>query len=200
MHKRLYKIRCYIAYMRIILTLLILWTLITCPLNTIARQTDDQQISYIKSEVKRINQGLNQTIIERLHMQGTSLDDAETLVFLNGDNKRKIVINQFGETGKVSTALYYDDKGLIYAHSKKHEYNRPIQENTGSEKPSEAGALEIEQSEIEENQYFFNDETMIRWQQNQSNTIQKEELRYKIREEYLLELSNTLSTQIKANR
>ena len=169
--------------------------LIGLPLTGIAQEQNDSRLNYVMSQVKKINRNLASAEAVKLLPSGSISDGSETIIFKRGDTIDKIVADHFSDEGKVSTELYYDETGIIYAYSEKITYNRSIDEQSAGD---ERESFDIQRSATDKDQHFFKDKKMIQWLHNQSIVPTDETPRFSIRESYLLELSQDLITQLQS--
>lgn len=76
----------------------------------------------------------------------------------------------FGETGKRMTEYYFDNEKLIFAFDQVFLYNRPIywDEKTAKEYDDKE-VFDAKKTTVEENRYYFNNEDLFQWLDNEKN-------------------------------
>ncbi len=99
-------------------------------------------------------------------------EGAEGTAFYKIDTLKMFLIVWRGETGKKEIYYYFDNGNLILQIDKDYYYNRPIyytkkiaKENNDSE------AFDLKKTTIIEQKYFFNNEKLIFWVDNEKRII-----------------------------
>lgn len=106
---------------------------------------------------------------------GYSTEGAEIVYFFNDNNEVLIVEAEFlGETGKAGHEYYFKNDSLFFLFVKREFYNAPILTSRMSENELEENGMEkldFSKSRFSEDRYYFYDGELIRWLDNNRNSV-----------------------------
>jgi len=129
--------------------ILLVWVVLV---NTLLfAQTPAEIISDIRSEFAIINANVSSYKIIEKELIDFSTEGGNVKGYYENGVMRLMVAEVYGETGQYTDSYYYKNGVLFFVFSKNTIYSAPVYLE-GSEIVS-----------IEENRYYFNNNTMIQW-------------------------------------
>jgi len=156
--------------MRIIKTLLFL---ILCS-STVYSQVN-KQIDLIKKDyysLKELQPNLKKKATIEL---GYSTEGAGIIYYVNDNNEVLIVESEYlGETGKAKHEYYFKNGSLFFLFTKEEFYNAPISTLLLSKEELEESdfeKLDYGKSDFSENRYYFHNDRLIKWLDNNRNSV-----------------------------
>lgn len=161
--------------------------------DTLSIDTISKRLKPIKENFKRINGIKEWTSIDELKLYESTEGGAATYYFLK-DTLLKIVVVQFGETGKTIQEYYTKDNELSFVFEKTYNYNRPITwDSTAMKENNDTEVFDIDESEVIEERSYFENTVLIRQINNQDRDsplaedyLEEEQVRLKTGFEKLL--------------
>jgi len=114
---------------------------------SIAKAESKTVIQNIRALTASINKELTSYEENKKSLLGFSTEGGSLIYYLDNDEVKKIHVIYFGETGKMLGDYYLHKEHLIFAHTKKIDYNEPF------------GKI----AHTQENIYYFNNHKMIKW-------------------------------------
>lgn len=119
------------------------------------------KLAPIRENFKRINSIKSWSDIDTIQLW-ESLEGGEARYYLNERKLEKIITHHFGETFQTTSEYYLLDKRLSFVYIQTYIYNLPIGfDDSMDEEPNKNESFDIEQSEIREERYYFENEDLI---------------------------------------
>lgn len=109
-------------------------------------------------------------------------EGGDVVSYLHGDSVKLIIETDYWETGKVSSAYYYDNNEIIFVYSIVYRYKVPIYDTS----------FNMNDNVLEENRFYFNNRKMIRWIDEKKKNIAVGCIEFKEREKGQLQYSSAL--------
>lgn len=154
----------------------VLFTATNCLGQIVAKGLDDSieyRIAMINKEYSNINKDSAKYKITEEDILGHSTEGGELIKYFEGQILRKAVLTLYGETGQTTSEYYFMKGELIFIYKKNKKYQSPIY----------MGKTEIKSRE--ENKFYFKNQKLIRWVDNDSKIT--DEFLYPEKEEQLLD-------------
>lgn len=119
------------------------------------------QLVPIKENFKRINSIKSWSEIDTIQLY-ESLEGGEARYYSNKGKLEKIITHHFGETSQMIIEYYLLENELSFVFIQTYIYNLPISFDEGINQVSDKNEkFDIEQSEIREERYYFENENLI---------------------------------------
>lgn len=119
------------------------------------------QLSPIKENFKRINSIKSWSEIDTIQLY-ESLEGGEARYYRNEGKLEKIITHHFGETSQMIIEYYLLGNELSFVFIQTYIYNLPISFDEAINQESDKNEkFDIEQSEIREERYYFENENLI---------------------------------------
>jgi hypothetical protein len=100
----------------------------TTPNNAAADTTNVSRINYIKQKFTEINANLKSYKKTDQDIEGESTEGGGIVKYDNGKTVVKMMVEFYGEMGKLTEEYYYDSGRLMFYHSAKTNYDMPFYE------------------------------------------------------------------------
>lgn len=125
------------------------------------------RLTPIRTKVKRINEIVEWTSIKKRKLN-LSTENGVAKYFTFRDTLLKVIVIHFGETGKHIQEFYTENGRLSFVNEQQLQYNRPIYwDSTVMKEVNDTELFDGSNSEIIENQSYFENEVLIRQISNQ---------------------------------
>lgn len=164
-------------------------------------QADDTAINSIRKEYQLIQQGLSKFKTETVELEDYALEGADAKAYRDKtDDIRLIKAELFHESGKEFKNFYYRNGKLIFAFYITHRYNQhtgitpEIAKREGIEE-----AFDPKKTLITEDRYYFFNNKMIRWIDENKKEVNVNSTEFKNGEENVMEASIDLLSKFKKN-
>ena len=108
-------------------------------------------IENIKEQYKTVSANQKKYLLLEKDLMDESTEGGFVAAFKDVQSFRKLIATFYGDTGKITTEYYFNNKELFFAYSREYHYNKSI-DQPGSKVAS-----------IAENRYYFSNKKMIRW-------------------------------------
>lgn len=136
-----------------------MWALPVLPKNLLQQGHQQKQekdsteviILKIRKEYTAINADPKKYRITLKDIWGLSTEGGELKNYYDGYELKKAALTLFGEMGRSVMEYYFTGKQVFFCFERHTEYDKPIYES------------DMRIKKIEENRYYFNGESMIRW-------------------------------------
>jgi hypothetical protein len=131
-----------------------------------------ENITTIKQEFKLINENVQNMSISTSTNFDMATDGTEITTYSDNNSLRKLVLKHAGESGKLIEEYYLLDNNLIFYFSQAYSYNMPYYIDS-----TKAAELEFKEwhnpdkTTIDENRYYFWNNQLIRWIDNEGNNM-----------------------------
>ncbi len=146
---------------------------LTAVAEPVSSQTPDP-IPAIRKQYSAINKRAARFRKVRKELSGFSLEGGQLIAYFDRGAIVKIVSRHFGEGGNTTEEYYYANGQLIFVFERISYYDRPM-----------SGKV----IRTIENRYYFQDNKLIRWIDENGNSVSPNE-DYRLKETELLERSN----------
>ncbi|HVQ40145.1 MAG TPA: hypothetical protein VMS31_21575 [Pyrinomonadaceae bacterium] len=140
-------------------------------------QTTDP-IQSVRQQYAAINKRMARYKKVRKELSGYSAEGGELIAFFDGPAIVKISATYYGETGRAAEEYYYQDGTLIFVYRKDSTYSRPL-----------SGKV----IRTRENRFYFQNGRMIKWVDENGNTMANGEDYLKQQEDNLTNSNKFLS-------
>lgn len=133
----------------------------------------DEVIKQIDDNFIEIYTCKNCEIVEKALVE-KSTEGGNVAIYLREGELQKIVKKVYGEMGKKIYGFYYKKGELFLVSLKSYKYNRPIywdKEKVAEENLVNDEAFDINKSEILEDRFYFANDKLILWVDNDGNEI-----------------------------
>lgn len=164
-------------------------------------QADDSAINSIRKEYQLIQQGLPKFETETVELEDYALEGADAKAYRDKTgNIRLIKADLFHESGKEFKNFYYQNGKLIFALYITHRYNQhtgitpEIAKQEGIEE-----AFDPKKTLITEDRYYFLNNKMIRWIDENKKEVKLNTNEFKDSEEEVMANSNDMLSKFKQN-
>ncbi len=170
-----------------------LWMLLLFGSFSINAQSSKSVIKQIKKDYKQIKNNQNFYTFYYSEIIGESTEGGEKKTYTNNKEFTVIEVDLFFETGNTHTEYYYKNKQLFFVFEKQATYNRPIYyDKDYALEEGDTEFFETKKTVFTENRYYFNNQKLIRWlnenkkevnlmlseTKEKENTLLKEALNY----------------------
>lgn len=137
--------------------------------NSTLAQNNDSLTQDIRLKYNNIRTNLATLDSIKIDIWGESAEGGIATAFYNRSNLKLIQVVWFGETGKKMIEYYFDNDKLIFAFEQAFKYNRPIYwtKKDSIEMLDDDEVFDPQKTEITENRYYFNNENLYRWLDNE---------------------------------
>lgn len=155
-------------------------------IDDFAGAREEQQIKQIRKVYRSVNDNLKNYTLKKhnSHDAKSSTEGAETALYLEANQFRKIVETFYGEMGKRRLAYYFDAKGqLSFVLETTTDYNAPMYMTKAGEGSE---AFDAKKSTISQHRYYFHTDKMIRWLNETNQQVSSKAPRYRKKETDLL--------------
>lgn len=162
-------------------------------------QSPDSDINSVRLEYKKIRSNLKSYTSQFLDVMNESTEGGKGIAYYNNNDLKLIEITLFGENGKNIVEYYFKNETLFFVFSQRYNYNMPIyiDEKTAKGSGFDA-AFDINKSNITENRYYFKNNEIFLWIDNEKNEVNLG-LNDNINEiKYHINFSNRLKTKLKS--
>ncbi len=135
--------------------------------NLLFAQDKNVFIQNIRSKYTKTQNNLKDYYKTSIEITGESAEGGQATAYYHNDSLELIEIIWLGETGKRQLEYYLDNGKLIFAFDQNFEYNRPIylDKQTAKEQGDDE-FFDPKKTKIKENRYYFNQEKLFRWLNN----------------------------------
>lgn len=151
--------------------------------STSSAPSFEEKMKKIKALYKKTNDNLSSYQLTKRNLHESTQGGTEK-VYTYNNQIIKIEKKYLGEIGKQMIEYYFDKKGyLSFVFEQNTHYNAPIYTSQAEEGIE---AFDPNKSTIEENRYYFYEETMIEWLDKNKQSVDSNHLIFKEKEEELL--------------
>jgi len=155
--------------------LTIIFSLLLLGSEIIVAQSTDSVINDIRVKYKNIRDNLTTYDTTTAEIWGESTEGGQAVAYYDGEDIKLIEVTWFGEMGKRKIEYYFDNEQLFFAFNTDYEYNRPIFWDKKTAKGyGDNEAFDYSKTKIKENRYYFNNEQLIRWLDNEKKEVDLE--------------------------
>lgn len=164
-------------------------------------QADDSAINTIRQEYQLIQQSLPAFRTETVELEDYALEGADAKAYRDKTgNIRLIKADLFHESGKEFQNFYYSNGKLIFALYITHRYNQHT--SITPEVAKREGidhAFDPKKTLITEDRYYFSNNKMIRWLDENKKEVNLNSKEFKDTGEGVMETSNDMLSKFKKN-
>jgi hypothetical protein len=107
----------------------------------------EEPILSIRRQYASINRSLKKYRVVKKDLSGFSTEGGELTAYFDGAAIVKIAVINYGETNNFFEEFYYSKEKLIFVYRKQEIYDKPMSKV----------------SKRKENRFYFNDDKLIRW-------------------------------------
>ncbi|MBU0647164.1 hypothetical protein KKC67_01200 [Patescibacteria group bacterium] len=140
----------------------------------------------IKNDFLEINNKINTYKIVEKDIPEESTEGGTAVYYFENENLKKIVATYLGESGKTVNEYYYKNEKLIFVLNQRCEYNVPIYDEF----------FDIKKSNIFEIRYYFNENKLIMWIDEEKKEIDMNSDVFKEKEDEIIKNSIELKEKI----
>jgi hypothetical protein len=149
--------------------------LIACMASAAMSEPADSAVAAIQDNVKKINAAQKSYHVMSTEMFDDTSESGQLTVFRDQATIVKMIGKFFGETGQVSYEYYISGDRLFFVLEKRMTYNKPIKyDSTGAESVAKAQGFDIKKSTLTKNRYFFSDNRLIRWTDDNKKIVKSD--------------------------
>lgn len=132
--------------------------------STLAFAAEDPRILDIRSEYQAIKASLSQLQQTEIYLDGYSAEGGSATYYSDRTGALRFVqIALYGESGKSFEEHYYRGGQVIFVFTRNHHYNVPFYISEEIAREIGGPAFDPEKTRILEDHYYFHDQTLIRW-------------------------------------
>lgn len=164
-------------------------------------QADDSEINSIRKEYQLIQRALPTFKTETIELEDYALEGADAKTYRDkAGDIRLIKAELFHESGKEFKNFYYHNGKLIFALYVTHRYNQhtgitpEIAKQEGIEE-----AFDPKKTLITEDRYYFSNNRMVRWIDENKKEVKVDTNEFKDSEEEVMANSNDMLSKFKNN-
>jgi hypothetical protein len=164
-------------------------------------QADDSAINSIRNEYQLIQQSLPTFKTETVELEDYALEGADAKAYRDKTgNIRLIKADLFHESGKEFNNFYYQNGKLIFALYITHRYNQ----HTGitpeiAKREGIDHAYDPKKTLITEDRYYFSNNRMVRWIDENKKEVSLDSKEFKDNEEGVMETSIDMLSKFNKN-
>ncbi len=150
----------------------VLLTFLFVALNFVMGQSNDSIIKDIRSNYTEIRTHLETCSFLTTEVMGESTEGGEAKAYFDSEKLKLIEVVLYGETGKYAVEYYFNNGLLFFSFEQHFTYNRPIYwDKKMAEEYNDSEVFNPEKTIIIEDRYYFNEEKLIRWIDNDKNEV-----------------------------
>ncbi len=125
---------------------------------------ENQIIRKIRTDYYSIRKQMPGFKVDTLTIMDLSTEGGEAVSYRDKDNTlRLLALWRYGETGKQYDEYYFNNDSLLFIYSARHHYNAPFYLDDETAKEMGAEAFDPQKTRVKENRYYFHDNHLIRW-------------------------------------
>lgn len=128
--------------------------------NSFGQDNIESHVQQIRSEIENIKSDSSKFRMEEKSFPGYSSEGGVIKKYFDDNAMRMIDLTVYGETGQSFSRFFVTNGKLIYLSVTEERYKMPLY----------MGKPEIRS--VEENQYYFKDQKLIRWLKNRNTIIE----------------------------
>lgn len=163
-------------------------------------QADDSVIASIRNEYRLIQQGLPAFKAETVELEDYALEGADARAYRDKTGSiRHIKAGFFHESGKEYKNFYYRNGMLIFALYITHRYNQHTGITPEIAKQEGMEAFDPKKTLITEDRYYFSNNRMVRWIDENKKEVKSSTKEFKDSEEEVMANSNDMLSKFKKN-
>ncbi len=165
------------------------------------RQADPQailqsDILFIRGEYQAIRDALPRLATETAEIVDFSTEGGEAKAFRDHDGQiRLIELELYFDTGMTREAFYFSEGSLIFVLRARHQYNAPFYIDQELSEELGTNAFDADKTTRSEDRFYFREDRMIRWLDNDRNAMTPESASFKDSEKELREKTDHLLSQ-----
>lgn len=163
--------------MKRILTILILTLAVSSAFANLSPQGDDA-VNSIRQHYAQINRSAGLYKKVKKELSGFSAEGGELLAYFHGPSVMKMVATYFGEGGRAFEEYYFWNGKLIFVLQTDLRYDKPL-----------SGKV-VKKAE---NRFYFSDDKLIRWIDENSKEVASEKAEYAEKQKEYLDSSKQFS-------
>ena len=169
------KIRGFSAILLIMVPVVLLAQNNTYDSISVIELTDDEELNIvrdIRAKFKTINENISTYSKVEVDLMGHSTEGGYYLKYLDKNEIKKVSVTYYGETAKLEIEYYLWEGKVFFIFHQHFRYNSPIYLNI--DLPEEGiEAYDENKTVVEENRYYFKDNKLIRWINNDKNKVSR---------------------------
>lgn len=159
---------------------------------------DDPAIEGIRQSYNKIHSSLRLLKVSEFESDLQSTDGVEAKRYVDAKGKIKLIkIDAFGETGKWFSEYYFKSEEPIFVLTITHQYNAPYYWDKKKAKELGNEAFDPKKTKVLENRYYFNKGQLIRWIDENKQTVKTSDVRFKAEGKKVLAESQNLLNKAK---
>ncbi len=128
--------------------------------NSFGQDNIESHVQQIRSEIENIKSDSSKFRMEEKSFPGYSSEGGVIKKYFDDNPMRMIDLTVYGETGQSFSRFFVTNGKLIYLSVTEERYKMPLY----------MGKPEIRS--VEENQYYFKDQKLIRWLKNRNTIVE----------------------------
>ena len=150
----------------------IILTILFFAISIINVHSQDSIIKDIRTKYKEIRENLSSYTLTKIDILNESTEGGEGKACFDKNDLKLIEVVWYGETGKRIIEYYFDNDKLFFAFDQLFEYNAPmyLDKETAIEEGYD-DYFDPEKTTVKEDRYYFENEILIRWLDNNKNEI-----------------------------
>ncbi|MBU1075853.1 MAG: hypothetical protein KKH98_01080 [Spirochaetes bacterium] len=162
-----------------------------------ASDKEDKIISLIRDNYVQINSNIGKFRLVTKEFSGESTEGGSAEIYYKDKTAVKIVITYYGEMGKSIEEYYFSEEKLIFVFVRDYQYNRPIYFDAQYASENNDEAFDIEKSKVLESRYYFHNEGLIRWIDEDKKKMNKKTEKFIQKEKSIKEEMKRIREMIK---
>jgi hypothetical protein len=139
----------------------------------IGQDSVEVRIKEIKTECEKINKEIKKFKLVQSDVNDLSAEGGILKKYLDVNTLRKAALTLFGETGQSTTEYYFLNGNLVLVNEQVEMYKTPL------------GMGKVETESVETNKLYFNNQKLMRWMNNDDETV--DHLLYSEKEKEILD-------------
>jgi hypothetical protein len=139
-------------------------------LNASAQKSESEKIKDIRTRYYEIMKNLDNYDKQMIEDNDQSAEGGIIYYYLKDQKVKLIKAEYYGESGNLKLSYYFNEDKLFFMFSERMSYDVPIYVDDSGK------------GTLEENRYYFRDDIMIRWLDNEKKQVDKKVESYALKE------------------
>ncbi len=160
--------------------------------------SEDPIILQIRQEYQSIRAALPELTVRSVYFEGYSAEGGEAKAYRDAAGEIRFIRAEFyGESGKAFEEYYYKNGALIFVFRQTHKYNVPFYVTEEQAQEFNIEAFDPKKTRILEDRHYFHDSKMIRWINDEGETVDIKSELFKDKWKQVREFTKEIKAKLK---